>query len=81
MNSEGIGIFEITIAFLSRYQRTFDKIEGLMQKVQTGKAIDVNDIPVSIRVIRSGELHETEAGASVASEPKVIFCSQEILLE
>ncbi|EJD74655.1 hypothetical protein, variant [Loa loa] len=53
-----------------RYQRGCRKIEELLQKVQARKVIDENDIPVSIRAIRS-ELHATEADSSVISKLEV----------
>ncbi|KAM3720361.1 Coiled-coil and C2 domain-containing protein 1-like [Dirofilaria immitis] len=56
---------------IKRYQRGFSKIEELIQKVQEGKMIDENDIPVSIKAIHSVEPHAVEAGASVISKPDV----------
>uniref|UniRef100_A0AAF5RWP9 C2 domain-containing protein n=1 Tax=Wuchereria bancrofti TaxID=6293 RepID=A0AAF5RWP9_WUCBA len=50
-----------------RYRRGFDKIEELIRKVQAGKMIDEKDIPISVRTIRSVELHAAETDVSVIS--------------
>ncbi|CAG9534501.1 unnamed protein product [Cercopithifilaria johnstoni] len=50
-----------------RYQRGFSKIEELIQKVQAGKMINENDIPVPVKGIRS----TAEAGASVISKTEI----------
>lgn len=75
MNFKGSETFRSDIASSPRYQRGFSKIEDLIGKVQAGKVIDENDIPVSIRAIRSVELHAKKADTSIISEPEVIFYS------
>ncbi|VDO28124.1 unnamed protein product [Brugia timori] len=54
-----------------RYRRGFDKIEELIRKVQAGKMIDEKDIPISIRTIRSVELHAKETDVSVIPRPEI----------
>ncbi|KAK6106266.1 hypothetical protein QQG55_23535 [Brugia pahangi] len=54
-----------------RYRRGFDRIEELIRKVQAGKMIDEKDIPISIRTIRSVELHAKETDVSVIPRPEI----------
>ncbi|KAL3998521.1 hypothetical protein ACH3XW_15385 [Acanthocheilonema viteae] len=54
-----------------RYQRGLSKIEELVRKAQTGKMVDENEIPVSIKAIRSIELCAGKAGASVISKTEI----------
>uniref|UniRef100_A0A0R3RRE9 C2 domain-containing protein n=1 Tax=Elaeophora elaphi TaxID=1147741 RepID=A0A0R3RRE9_9BILA len=56
---------------IKRYQRGFNKIEELVRKVQAGKMIDENEIPVSIKAIRSAGQHAPEASASVILETEI----------
>ncbi|VDK72576.1 unnamed protein product [Onchocerca ochengi] len=58
--------------------RIKSKIEDLIGKVQAGKVIDENDIPVSIRAIRSVELHAKKADTSIISEPEVCTLPAEV---
>ncbi|VDO28433.1 unnamed protein product [Onchocerca flexuosa] len=66
------------VLHIKRYQRGFSKIEDLIGKVQAGKIIDENDIPISIKAIRSVEPHTMKADTSVISEPEIFTLPAEV---
>uniref|UniRef100_A0A915Q3H4 DM14 domain-containing protein n=1 Tax=Setaria digitata TaxID=48799 RepID=A0A915Q3H4_9BILA len=65
---------------IKRYQRGFDKIEELMQKMRAGETIDESDIPISLKAIHSLEPVAAIGGASVICKSEVAPPQSVVLL-